>query len=411
MRPFFWKVIMKTNIIPALFDAAEAPMLLIKKQVHEWSNARFRELPESLRHSVIKWALNTPEEQPAADEWLELEGYYFQRLTKGKHTCILGYVVDRNSLQRTLLLKLLPELHAGGDPFQNTARVLGPLLGWSNCLVAKRKDNRSLEMLGHWQDGIMLAPSTQTMAGNAAQVLYEGEEPQRHHKGLAREFPLDDMLSDSPSALWMGHRVDLPDQMGVGHICVWNPPEHVDVNLTQWLLTLAADTLGAWLLSHSESSKKDYEPSNEPRDQLTGLPGPKTFDLALTHAVSAYLNKNKDVLVALVDIDGLTHINDKYGQIAGDRLIHQFADELLNMCRRRDQVFRYGGDEFLLLMPITQTPPPVAKRLKRISQEFQQSIPEFALNLATARLSEVKGSGEELMLTIDQRLNALKEQK
>ena len=396
---------MKTKIIPALFDSAEAPMVLLKDQVHEWSNSRFRELPESLRRAVLRWALK--DEQ----EWLELDGYRFQRLNKGKHTSILGYLIDRNSLQRTLLLKLLPELHQGGDPFQNTARVLGPLLGWEHCLVAKRSKKRSLEALGYWKNGEMQPPSSLPLTGNAAQAFYEGEEPVRQQKSVGREFPLDELLSETPSALWLGQRIDLPEHMGVGHLCVWSPPEHADVNLAQWIISLAADTLSAWLLSHSISEKKDYEPSNEPPDQLTGLPGPKTFDLALKHAVTAYLENGKDVLVAMVDIDALTHINDHYGQIAGDQLIHQFADELLNMCRRRDQVFRYAGDEFLLLMPITQSPPPVEKRLDRISKQIQEKIPEFDLNLATALLSEVKGSGEELMLTIDQRLKTAKENK
>lgn len=394
---------MKTKIIPALFDSADAPMLLITDQVHEWSNARFRELPENFRRAVLSWALKQD------DEWFELENYYFQRLTKKKHTSIIGYVVDRHNVQRTLLLTLLPELHAGGDPFQITARVLGPLLGWSNCLVAKHNKNRSLEILGHWKNGEMQAPSSLSMAGNVAQAFYEGEETSLSQKCLAREFPLDEMLTDTPSALWIGHRIDLPYQNGVGHICVWDAPEHVDVNLTQWIVTLATDVLAAYLLSHSDAAKKEYQPSNEPLDQLTGLPGPKTFDLALQHAVNLFQEKNKDFLVALVDIDGLTGINDHYGQIAGDQLIHQFAEELLNMCRRRDQVFRYAGDEFLLLMPITQTPPPVEKRLKRISDQIQETMPEFALNVAIAALSEVKGSAEELLIVIDQRLKAIKD--
>lgn len=396
---------MKTKIIPALFDAAEAPMLLINDQVHEWSNARFRELPESLRRSVLSWAQNQP------DEWLELEGYRFQRLQVEEHTAIIGYVVDRNRLQRTLLLKLIPALQLGGDPYQNTAAVLGPLLGWKNCLAAKRKSNRTLEVLGHWQDGQLLPPTTLPLTGNAAQAFYEGESPKDQQKGLAREFPLDELIQETPSALWMGQRLDLPEQQGVGHLCIWNPPEHVDIDLAEWLLGLAADTLSAWLMSHAQAASKDYEPSNEPPDQLTGLPGPKTFDLALIHAVSTHQQTGQDFLVALVDIDGLTHINDQYGKPAGDRLIHRFADDLLNMCRRRDQVFRLGGDEFLLLMPITHTPPPVSKRLNRISAQIREKMPEFSLNLATATLSEVKGSGEELMLTIDQRLKALKSAK
>ncbi|QEW06296.1 GGDEF domain-containing protein [Nitrincola iocasae] len=394
---------MKTKIIPALLDTADAPMLLINDQVHEWSNARFRDLPEALRTPILTWAQNQD------TEWLELEGYRFQRLSAKQHTAIIGYIVDRNRLQRTLLLKLLPGLQAGGDPYQNTAKVLGPLLGWKNCLVAKRKTDRSLEVLGHWQDGKLLPPASQKLIGNAAQGLYEGESTHISIKALCREFPLDELLSETPSALWIGHRIDLPEQNGVGHLCVWGQPEHVDTEATEWLMGLAVDTLSAWLLSQHHAENKDYEPSSEPRDQLTGLPGPKTFDLALTHAASTYQQTQQDFLVALVDIDGLTHINDQYGKLAGDKLIQRFADELLNMCRRRDQVFRLGGDEFLLLMPMTHTPPPVAKRLDRISKQLQADIPEFNLNLSMSTLSEVKGSSEELMLTIDQRLKANKD--
>lgn len=389
---------MKTKHIPTLFDNAEAPMLLFKSQVQEWSNTRFRELPESLRHSVLSWSIN------AQEEWLELEGYRFQRLQQGKHTCIIGYVIDRNTLQRTLLLKLLPELQLGGDPFQNTARVLGPLLGWQHCLVAKRSKKRSLEALGYWKQGAMQAPSSLALTGNAAQGLYEGETPLTQLTALGREFPLDELLSQTPSALWIGQRIDLPEQEGVGHIAVWCPPDHVDANLTEWLLSLTADTLSAWLLSHQQSSQKDYEPSNETLDQLTGLPGRRTFDLALKHAVTLHQSSGKDFLVALVDIHQLSLINERLGQIAGDQLIHQFAEELLNACRRRDQVFRYAGDEFLLLMPVTQEPPPIEKRLSRIVLEIQQSIPEFAIKLASVLLSEAKGSAEELMLMLDQRI-------
>ena len=247
---------MKTKIIPALLDTADAPMLLINDQVHEWSNARFRELPEALRTPILTWAQNQD------SDWLVLEGYRFQRLSVKKHTIIIGYIIDRNHRQRTLLLKLLPELQAGGDHYQNTARVLGPLLGWKNCLVAKHKSNRTLEVLGHWQEGKLLPPSSQKLAGNAAQALYEGEDKQLLLKALCREFPLDEQLSETPSALWIGHRIDLPEQNGIGHLCVWGEPDHVDTEATEWLIGLAVDTLSGWLLSQHRADHNDYEPSS-----------------------------------------------------------------------------------------------------------------------------------------------------
>lgn len=394
---------MKTKIIPALFDQADAAMLLAHKGEIIWSNSRFRHLPEAYRKQTQSWALERD------TEWLELDAYAFQRLTHKHYTTIIGYPGDRTHLQRTLLLKLLPELHAGGDPFLNTARVLGPLLGWSHCVVAKHKRSRSVDLLGHWHQGQMLPPQTQALAGSAAQGLYEGEAHLNTARALGREFPLDELLQNDPCALWIGHRIDLPDLPAVGHICAWGAPDHADVDTAAWLLALTTDVLSSWLLSHYESADKDYQPSQEARDQLTGLPGRHAFDQALIHAMGTYSNRGQDCLVALVDIEGLTSINDTYGSNAGDKLLHDFAQELLGMSRRKDQVFRFGGDEFLLLMPTGPTPPPVAKRLQKITLQIQTEMPEFRVNLATCLLSEAGGSSGELMLMIDQRLKKAKD--
>jgi diguanylate cyclase (GGDEF)-like protein len=55
--------------------------------------------------------------------------------------------------------------------------------------------------------------------------------------------------------------------------------------------------------------------------------------------------------VAMVDVDGLKAVNDQYGHDAGDELLVQLAQIARRSCRRGDAVGRYGGDEFLFVLP------------------------------------------------------------
>jgi diguanylate cyclase (GGDEF)-like protein len=54
--------------------------------------------------------------------------------------------------------------------------------------------------------------------------------------------------------------------------------------------------------------------------------------------------------IALFDLDGFKFVNDRYGHLAGDELLRQFAAELRASCRASDLVGRWGGDEFLLVL-------------------------------------------------------------
>ncbi|MFZ5853134.1 MAG: GAF domain-containing protein [Chloroflexota bacterium] len=84
-------------------------------------------------------------------------------------------------------------------------------------------------------------------------------------------------------------------------------------------------------------------------DDLTGLLNHGTFEARLAEAVAA----GTPFSLVMLDLDDFKAVNDRLGHQAGDRFLHEVARALVRAGRDTDQVFRYGGDEFALLLPAT----------------------------------------------------------
>lgn len=89
------------------------------------------------------------------------------------------------------------------------------------------------------------------------------------------------------------------------------------------------------------------------RDHLTGLYQRRWFDEMLTKEVALATRKKTPLSLALLDIDFFKHVNDIYGHNGGDSVLVQLADVMQKSLRASDILFRYGGEEFAVLMPHT----------------------------------------------------------
>jgi diguanylate cyclase (GGDEF)-like protein len=89
------------------------------------------------------------------------------------------------------------------------------------------------------------------------------------------------------------------------------------------------------------------------KDNQTGLDDRGRFDAAGPQALVAAARAGRAVSLMMIDIDQFKAINDHYGHPVGDRIIRQVAATISEVTRPEDTLFRYGGDEFALLTPLT----------------------------------------------------------
>ncbi len=88
-------------------------------------------------------------------------------------------------------------------------------------------------------------------------------------------------------------------------------------------------------------------------DPLTGLPGRGALQQRLLAEHARVRRHGGSCALALLDLDRFKPINDRYGHLAGDRFLAEFAAALRVALRPYDSAFRYGGDEFVVCLPQT----------------------------------------------------------
>jgi diguanylate cyclase len=88
-------------------------------------------------------------------------------------------------------------------------------------------------------------------------------------------------------------------------------------------------------------------------DTLTQLPNRQGFNKRLEEELSRAQRYNQYLSIAILDIDFFKRINDDFGHLVGDKVLRMIAKEMKRKCRESDYIARFGGEEFILLLPQT----------------------------------------------------------
>jgi diguanylate cyclase (GGDEF)-like protein len=86
-------------------------------------------------------------------------------------------------------------------------------------------------------------------------------------------------------------------------------------------------------------------------DELTGLPNRRAWSIELPRAMERARRSRSPLSVAMLDLDRFKPFNDEFGHPGGDRLLKTASAAWLGQIRDTDLLARYGGDEFILLLP------------------------------------------------------------
>jgi diguanylate cyclase (GGDEF)-like protein len=121
-------------------------------------------------------------------------------------------------------------------------------------------------------------------------------------------------------------------------------------------------------------------------DGLTGLYNRRHFDNKIIEEVRRAHRQKQDLYLALIDVDNLKDLNDKYGHPAGDKLLATVGS-ILKSCIREDVdwPFRYGGDEFCVILSQVSEKQ-ACRTAERILQKFNdKKLPLSGLSIGLAK--------------------------
>lgn len=136
---------------------------------------------------------------------------------------------------------------------------------------------------------------------------------------------------------------------------------------------------------------------------------------ALVNSLKNLATRKDGLTVAMIDLDNFKSVNDRYGHLAGDRVLNLFCSAAFTNTRKQDIIGRFGGDEFMLIFPGTITWF-VIKTLQRISTSFRTAcmnelnfLPTFSAGIAEFLTKNITGMSVNAIITeADENLYASK---
>jgi diguanylate cyclase (GGDEF)-like protein len=132
--------------------------------------------------------------------------------------------------------------------------------------------------------------------------------------------------------------------------------------------------LNAWRLEESRALSF--------KDDLTVAQNRRCLEAELPQAVRAAAAKGEPLALLFIDVDNLKLVNTHHGHPTGSLMLETVARVAQRLCRAHDRLYRYGGDEFCILMPGTH-----AEGARKLGERLLQVLREHPLDLGSAQVA------------------------
>lgn len=190
----------------------------------------------------------------------------------------------------------------------------------------------------------------------------------------------------------------------------WNALEWPSLAGASWLLLVI--TAVATLASVSQLALMMALVRQAIRDPLTGVFSRSSGEELLAIHEATTSRDERNLALAFIDLDHFKSINDEFGHEAGDAVLRNLADHIRAAMRRGDVIVRWGGEEFILLMPDTSHAQAIAalERLRQAGFGMRpDGTPVTASIGITERRADKLGDWRALIELADQRMYLAKQ--
>ena len=166
-------------------------------------------------------------------------------------------------------------------------------------------------------------------------------------------------------------------------------------------------------LSYGDQIEKEYHArlfQLAARDALTGLYNKRYVFNELENHLRIARRSGRAFSIILVDIDDFKRINDRFGHLAGDEYLANFAGVLARSLREQDIAGRVGGEEFLVILPETAIEGAfqLAERIRKNAEEFtlfrQDAGIHATISCGVCQYEKTSSDAKEFLAAVDQAL-------